>query len=49
MELKKIEHELTVCKVADVSEIDMSADFYLKLSGNTPTSTGSGMNRSCTA
>ena len=28
MELKKIEHELTVCKVADVSEIDMSADFY---------------------
>ena len=28
MELKKIEHELTVCKVADISEIDMSADFY---------------------
>jgi hypothetical protein len=28
MELKKIDHKLTVCKVADVSEIDMSADFY---------------------
>jgi hypothetical protein len=28
MELKKIDHKLTVCKVADVSDIDMSADFY---------------------
>lgn len=28
MELKKIEYKLTVCKVADVSDIDMAADFY---------------------
>lgn len=28
MELKKLDHELTVCKVADISDIDMSADFY---------------------
>jgi len=28
MELKRIEHKLTVCKVADISDIDMSADFY---------------------
>ena len=28
MELKIITHNLTVCKVADISEIDMSADFY---------------------
>ena len=28
MELKKIEHKLTVCKVTDLSEIDMSTDFY---------------------
>ena len=28
MELKKIEHKLTVCKVADVSDIDLTADFY---------------------
>ena len=28
MELKKIMYELTVCKVADISEIDMTADFY---------------------
>ncbi len=28
MELKKIEHRLTVCKVADISDIDMSAEFY---------------------
>lgn len=28
MELKKLLHKLTVCKVADVSEIDMTADFY---------------------
>lgn len=28
MELKKLEHSLTVCKVADISEIDMTADFY---------------------
>lgn len=28
MELKKIEYKLTVCKVADVCDIDMAADFY---------------------
>lgn len=28
MEIKRITHNLTVCKVADISEIDMSADFY---------------------
>lgn len=28
MELKRIEHKLTVCKVADVSDIDLKADFY---------------------
>ena len=28
MELKKIEHKLTVCKVADISSINMDADFY---------------------
>ena len=28
MELKKIEHDLTVCKVRDVSDIDMTAEFY---------------------
>ena len=28
MEIKRITHNLTVCKVADLSEIDMSADFY---------------------
>ena len=28
MKLKKIEHKLTVCKVADISAIDMNADFY---------------------
>ena len=28
MELKKIEHRLTVCKVADTSDIDVTADFY---------------------
>ncbi|MDD6881044.1 MAG: ACT domain-containing protein [Firmicutes bacterium] len=28
MELKGIEYELTVCKVADVSDIDMATDFY---------------------
>lgn len=28
MELKKIAHKLTVCKVADISEINMDADFY---------------------
>ncbi len=27
MELKKIEHNLTVCKVRDVSDIDMTAEF----------------------
>ena len=28
MELKKIEHKLTVCKVADISSINMDADLY---------------------
>ena len=28
MELKKIAHKLTVCKVADISEINISAGFY---------------------
>ncbi len=28
MELKTIEHKLTVCKVANISEIKLSADFY---------------------
>ena len=28
MELKRIEHKLTVCKVSDTSSINMAADFY---------------------
>ena len=28
MELKRIEHDLTVCKVRDVSDIDISSEFY---------------------
>ena len=28
MELKKLEYDLTVCKVAEVSNIDLKADFY---------------------
>ena len=28
MELKKIGYSLTVCKVADISEIDMTSEFY---------------------
>ena len=28
MELKRIAYELSVCKVADVSDIDMTTDFY---------------------
>ena len=28
MELKTIDHFLSVCKVADVSDIDLNADFY---------------------
>ncbi len=28
MELKKLEYKLTVCKVADMTAIDTSADFY---------------------
>ena len=28
MELKRIEYDLTVCKVKDISDIDMSANFY---------------------
>ncbi len=28
MELKKLDYKLTVCKVTDVSDIDMSAGFY---------------------
>lgn len=28
MELKTIEHKLSVCKVTDISDIDLKADFY---------------------
>ena len=28
MELKRIDHKLTVCKVKDVSDINLDADFY---------------------
>ena len=28
MELKRMEHPLTVCKVADISDIDVNDDFY---------------------
>ncbi|MBR2539647.1 MAG: ACT domain-containing protein [Mogibacterium sp.] len=28
MELKRIDHQLTVCKVKDVSDINLDADFY---------------------
>ena len=28
MELKRIEYNLTVCKVRDISKIDMTAEFY---------------------
>ena len=28
MELKKLEHDLTVCKVASISALDLSRDFY---------------------
>ena len=28
MELKKIEYKLSVCKVADISDIDLNAEFY---------------------
>ena len=28
MELKRIAHELTVCKVANVSDVDLAAEFY---------------------
>ena len=28
MELKVIEHKLTVCKVANISDIDLNAEFY---------------------
>ena len=28
MELKKLEHELTVCKVASAAELELSGDFY---------------------
>ena len=33
MELKKLEHNLTVCKVADISEIDMTVDSYFRTYG----------------
>ena len=29
MELKKLPHELTVCKVASLADIDLDSDFYL--------------------
>ena len=28
MELKKIDHQLTVCKVAEISDIHTASDFY---------------------
>ena len=28
MELKKIKHKLSVCKVTDISDIDFNTDFY---------------------
>ena len=28
MELKRIEHKLTVCKVSEISDIDMNSTFY---------------------
>ena len=28
MELKRIPYRLTVCKVADISAVDMDSDFY---------------------
>ena len=28
MELKTIEYNLSVCKVKDISEIDLASDFY---------------------
>ena len=28
MELKKLEHKLSVCKVADLAEINLASDFY---------------------
>lgn len=28
MELKRIEHKLTVCKVTDISDVDMTADLF---------------------
>ena len=28
MELKRIEHKLTVCKVSEISNINTDADFY---------------------
>lgn len=28
MELKKLDYDLTVCKVASVSDVDLSADFF---------------------
>ena len=28
MELKKLEYKLTVCKVADITDVDTSKDFY---------------------
>ena len=28
MELKSIEHDLTVCKVSDISKIDLTAEFF---------------------
>ena len=28
MELKKLEYDLTVCKVSTVADIDMDSDFY---------------------
>ena len=29
MELKRLEYDLTVCKVAAIADIDMTTDFFL--------------------
>ena len=31
MELKRIEHKLTVCKVAEISNINMKSTFYYNI------------------
>ena len=31
MELKKLDYDLTVCKVASVADLDISRDFFVEL------------------